>query len=62
MPTIKEQVEAAVKQLPDECTFEDVQYELYVLEKIRRAEDSIAKHGTIPQSEAEKRLEAWLPK
>lgn len=60
MPTIKEQAEAILRQLPADCTFEDIQYELYVLEKIRRAEESIARSGTVPHDEAKQRMRQWL--
>ena len=36
MSTTKQDVESLLKALPDDCTFEDVQYHLCVIEKIQR--------------------------
>ena len=35
MSAAKQNVEAMLQKLPDECTLEDIQYHLYVLEKIQ---------------------------
>ena len=35
MSTVKEDIQALIERLPDDCTLEDIQYHLYVLEKIR---------------------------
>jgi len=60
MSTAKNDVEELLKRLPDDVTLEDVQYHIYVLEKIRRGvEDSEA--GRIStQDEIEGRLSKWL--
>jgi hypothetical protein len=60
MVTVKQQAEALLRQLPDDCSFEDIQYELYVLEKIRNAEESIARDGGVSHEEAKQRLSKWL--
>lgn len=36
MQTAKQEIEAMVRALPEDATFEEVQYRLYVLEKIHR--------------------------
>ncbi len=51
-----------VRALPDDATYEEAQYRLYVLEKIRKGLDSIDKNGGIPQEEVERRLQKWLIK
>ena len=35
MSTAKEEVEALLEKLPDDCSLEDIQYHLYVIEKVR---------------------------
>ena len=62
MSTAKEEVEALLKKLPDNCSLQDIQYHLYVIEKIRRGIERAEKEGTIPQEEAEKRLSKWTMK
>lgn len=62
MSTVKNEIEELLKKLPDDCTLEDVQYHIYVLEKIRRGEDRAKKEGTLSQDEVEKRLSKWTSK
>jgi len=60
MSTAKHEVELLLKKLPDDCSLEDVQYHLYVLEKVRRGLEEARQQGVIPQEEAEARLQKWL--
>ena len=48
------------RKLPDDCSLEDVQYHLYVLEKVRRGLDDARELGTISEEQAETRLKKWL--
>jgi hypothetical protein len=56
MGTAKNEVESLLKRLPDDCSFEDIQYHLYVLEKIHRGIERAEKEGTFSQEVVEKRL------
>lgn len=58
----KSQAQVVLDRLPDDCTIEDVQYHLYVMEKIRRRIEQADAGQAVPHSEAEKRLEKWLIK
>lgn len=40
MTTVKEDVESLVHRLPDDATLDDIQYHLYVLDKMRRSRES----------------------
>ncbi len=42
MHTAKQDVEHLLHQLPDDSTLEDIQYHLYVLDKIKRGQRAIA--------------------
>ncbi len=59
MSTVKDEVRSLLKRLPDDCTLEDVQYHLYVIEKIRRGIHRADKEGVISQEEVERRLNKW---
>ena len=59
MNTAKEEVKALLDKLPDECTLEDVQYHLYVVEKIDRGIDRAAKEGTTSQQKVEEKFSKW---
>jgi len=56
----KQQVQKVLEQLPDDCSLEDVQYQLYVIQKIRARSELADKGQFISQVEAEKRMEKWL--
>jgi hypothetical protein len=60
MSTAKQDVSVLLNRLPDDCSLEDIQYHLYVLEKVRRGLDDADTHGAISQSEVEQRLSRWL--
>ncbi len=60
MGTAKEEVEALLNNLPDDCSLEDIQYHLYVIEKVRNGLEVADSQGTISQDEVEERLGKWL--
>ena len=62
MVTAKEEVESLLSKLPDDCSLEDIQYHLYVIEKVRHGLDAADSQGTLPQDEAERQLGKWLTK
>ena len=60
MSTAKEEVEALLNKLPDDCSIEDIQYHLYVIEKVRNGLEAADNQGTIVQEDVEKQLGKWL--
>lgn len=56
MSSAKQEVAQLLSNLPEDCTLEDVQYHLYVVEKIQRGIGRAEQEGALPQQEAEKRL------
>lgn len=62
MNTAKDEVKALLDKLPDDCSIEDVQYHLYVVEKIHRGIERAEKEGTISQDDAERKLGKWISK
>ncbi len=60
MSEVKDEVGALLRRLPDDCTLEDVQYHLYVLEKVRKGIDRAEGEGAVSHEEARQRLERWL--
>ena len=56
MATAKEEVEELLGKLPNDCSLEDIQYHLYVLEKVRKGLEAADTEGSVPQEEAEARL------
>lgn len=60
MQSAKKEAEAMIRALPDDASFEDIQYRLYVLEKIRKGIESAEKGGGVPHEQARERLAGWL--
>jgi hypothetical protein len=49
-----------LQNLPEDCTYEDIQYHLYVLEKINRGRDDIVKGRSYSHEEAKEKLKRWF--
>ena len=62
MNTAKEEVQSLLSKLPDDCSLEDIQYHLYVIEKVRNGLEAAESQGTISQDEVEQRFGKWLTK
>ncbi|MBS3908584.1 MAG: hypothetical protein KGZ93_02975 [Actinobacteria bacterium] len=62
MHAVKKEVSDLLSRLPDDCTIEDVQYHLYVLQKIERGLDDAKEGRTHTQQEVEARMSEWLEK
>ena len=60
MNTAKQDVAHLLNKLPDDCSVEDIQYHLYVLEKVRRGLEDAQANGTLSQQEVDSRLSKWL--
>ncbi len=60
MVSVKKEVAALLQRLPEDCSLEDIQYHLYVLEKVQRGLARADQEGAIAQEEAETRLSKWL--
>lgn len=58
--TPKQEAEKLLHNLPDNSTLEDIQYHLYVLEKIRRGRADISSGRCYSTDEARERLGQWL--
>ncbi|MCL4721597.1 MAG: hypothetical protein KJ041_06500 [Gammaproteobacteria bacterium] len=60
MTAVSDEVATVLKHLPKDGTLEDVQYGLYVLEKIKNGLAGVEAGRTLTQEEVEQRLAKWL--
>jgi len=60
MSNAKQDVESLLNKLPDNVSVQDIQYHLYVLDKVRRGLENARVNGTLPQEEVESRFSKWL--
>jgi predicted transcriptional regulator len=62
METAKEQVQEILERLPDDASLEDIQYHIYVRQKIQQGLDDVESGRTVPHEEVQRRLAKWLTK
>jgi predicted transcriptional regulator len=60
MRTAKQEVKKLLDRIPDDSTFEEIQYHIYVREKIERGLKDVREGRVLTQREVEKRLAKWL--
>jgi predicted transcriptional regulator len=59
--TVKETVRALLDRLPDDCTLDDVQYHLYVVQAIAAGEADENAGRTVPHEQVDAELRRkWL--
>ncbi len=62
MLSVKQEVSSLVNRLPNDCSLEDIQYHLYVLQKIDRGLKDAEKGRVYAQEEVERMMSKWLGK
>ena len=60
MSPLRDEIAEMIYHLPDDATLEDIQYHLYVLEKIRKGRETIKDGQGISHEQAKARLSKWL--
>jgi len=60
MSTAKAEVTSMLATLPDDASLEDIQYHLYVLEKVKRGVERANQEGVLEHGEVKSRLGKWL--
>ncbi|MHB2017918.1 MAG: hypothetical protein ACYCW6_13290 [Candidatus Xenobia bacterium] len=58
--TVKQAVLKLVESLPEDATMEDIQYHLYVLQKIEAGEEDIKAGRVLTNEEVMEDLAKWL--
>jgi hypothetical protein len=62
MNSTKDEVRKLLDRLPDEVSFEDIQYQVYVLDEISRGSEEIDRGEGLEQDEVKRRLAKWIEK
>ena len=60
MATVKEEVRRMIESPPDDATWEDVQYSIYVRERIERGRREAADGKILDEDDVERRMKPWL--
>ena len=56
----KEVVRRILNQLPENVSFEDIQYHIYVSQKISRGIEDVQSGRTISEEEFDQKMSRWL--
>lgn len=60
MMSAKEEVRRILEQIPEDVSFEDIQYHIYVRQQIARGLEDIDSGDVVGEEEAERRMSKWL--
>jgi predicted transcriptional regulator len=62
METAKEQVQQILEMLPEDVSLEDIQYHIYVRQKIEQGLEDAEAGRVVSHAEVQRRLAKWLTK
>ncbi|HEY2324185.1 MAG TPA: hypothetical protein VGJ82_15105 [Thermoanaerobaculia bacterium] len=62
MNTAKEEVRKMLDRLPEGASFEQIQYQVYLLDEIARGEEELAHGDGVAHADVKRRLAKWLEK
>lgn len=60
MSNPKAEARSMIEELPEDASLEDIQYHLYVLEKVKRGISRAETEGAVSHEDAKARLGKWL--
>ncbi|MDD2762323.1 MAG: hypothetical protein PHH11_18745 [Methylomonas sp.] len=60
MQTAVSEVKELLNRLPEESSYEDIQYHLYVIAKIQQGLVRAESEGVVAHEEVEKQFQEWL--
>lgn len=62
MESAKQQVQDILEKLPEDASLEDIQYHIYVRQKIEQGLADVAADRVVSHEEVQRRLAKWLSK
>lgn len=62
MPTAKDEVRDLLERLPDEASFDEIEYQIYVLHEIRQGIAEADRGELVDHEELKARMAKWLGK
>ena len=62
MAKAKDQVRHILEGLPEDASLEDIQYHIYVRQKVQKGLDAARQGSVLSQDEVEKGMTRWLEK
>jgi predicted transcriptional regulator len=62
MKTAKDEVRELLEGLPDDASLEDIQYHIYVQQKVQKGLDAAREGRTLTHQEVVRRMSRWIEK
>jgi predicted transcriptional regulator len=63
MATAKKEIQELLEELPEDSTYEEIQYHIYVRQKIQQGLADVEEDRVVSQEEVERQMEErWLDK
>jgi len=59
MEPLKKEAINTIAQLPDDTDMDEIMYQLYVLDKIRKGQEAIKQGHTISSEELKREIDSW---
>jgi len=59
MENLKQEAIRVISELPETANIDDIMYELYVVDKIKKGKDAIDHGESISTEELKKEMQAW---
>lgn len=60
MKTARDEVRALLERLPEDASLEDIQYHVYVRQKIQKGLEAMREGKILSQEEVERRMSRWI--
>ena len=60
MVAVKKEAQEMIQNLPENCTYEDIQYHLYVVEKVKNGITRAEEGELSSHQDAKERMSKWL--
>lgn len=62
MKTAKDEIRELLENLPDDASLEDVQYHIYVRQKVQKGLEAAREGRTLTHAEVVRRMARWIEK
>jgi hypothetical protein len=59
METLKDEAISAISKLPESASIDDIMYELYVIDKVKKGKESAERGDTLSIEELKREMQSW---
>lgn len=59
MDTLKQEAIKAILKLPETSNLDDIMYELYVVDKVKKGREAVARGETITVEDLKREMQSW---